>query len=774
MKTSYRINDALSLVALAPLRAGVSVSVPAPKHHIAVIDASGSMSYDLPKLREQLKARIRDFVAEGDTLTLIWFSGRGEAGTLFFAESVADVTSLERIYKAIDKWLRPVGLTGFKEPLGLVKTACELIQGKYRDAAINLFFMSDGQDNQWPRAQILSAAEELAPLLAASTFVAYGHYADLPLLTAMAERTGGVLIFSEGFENYAPAFEDAMTKTVHQGQRQRFPVTEHAVGGFAFAFDLANTDLLTANVKDGVAYFPSHVDKIYYVTDASDTTLASNAASPVITADNALQALYAALSLYASRTMPEIMLPILKVLGDVRFIRLFAGCFGKQKYAEFTQATRDAAFGWGRMAEGYDPSAMPADDAFCVLDFLDLISGDGCTVLFDNPRFQYNRIGRRSVDVATVLSDDDRDEVKAKADALVASGATDALAALEQAVKDVSARQTKALKFQADRKPEGYPVSSLTYNESLANVSFLVRKTGTVDLSPVLSDMTGFGPTIETHIWRNYTVIKDGLVNIDVLPVSLSMGAIDSVTEGIIKGQIPQDFFTSDGQVLFANLKMLPIINRSMVKSPSASRLFEREFALLRAQARAKVLNGYFKADFEVESPGLKARFNEEDVAWLKTLGITDGGFSPKTTAAPATDMYVSQELKVTLKGLSSLPSLKDVKNRIDDGKTLGGPALLMAPVIAEVEAMRKRCEISSTLGNPDAFKNFLIAERKTATQEVRSIMADLAKIKFGILVGGVWFPEFRDYGEGEAVYNFPEVGLVKCFVEIKPVEIKI
>ena len=47
----------------------------------------------------------------------------------------------------------------------------------------------------------------------------------------------------------------------------------------------------------------------------------------------------------------------------MKFINMFSTCFGKQKYSEFMDTAKVAAFGTGRYEKGYDPKKVPADDA---------------------------------------------------------------------------------------------------------------------------------------------------------------------------------------------------------------------------------------------------------------------------------------------------------------------------------------------------------------------------------------------------------------------------
>ena len=147
--------------------------VESPINHIMVIDCSGSMSYDLPKIRKQLKNKLPSLVKDGDTVSLVWFSGKGEFGRLVDRVKVKDLTDFERLNVAVDRWLKPVGCTGFVEPLNSVK---ELISEE--DGCYSMMFLTDGCDNEWSKEQIIDATKELSDVISGAVFVEYGYYCN--------------------------------------------------------------------------------------------------------------------------------------------------------------------------------------------------------------------------------------------------------------------------------------------------------------------------------------------------------------------------------------------------------------------------------------------------------------------------------------------------------------------------------------------------------------------------------------------------------------------
>jgi hypothetical protein len=263
-QTSYEIASKLFLV-----RQTISTQAPAkpaevPTNHVIIIDCSGSMYGELPKIREQLKKKMPKLLKDTDTVSIVWFSGRGQFGTLLEAEPVSTLADLQSVNQAIDRWLKPVCLTGFKEPLEEAAKVVERVAKKRPGSAFSLFFMSDGCDNQWSRPEILKAVEKAAGGLSSATFVEYGYYADRPLLTAMAEKAGGSLIFAQHFDTYAPAFEGSLQKKLVGGKKVEITVPGDPVGGFVYA--LSEGDLLTFAVEGGKASVSEGVPEVWYLS----------------------------------------------------------------------------------------------------------------------------------------------------------------------------------------------------------------------------------------------------------------------------------------------------------------------------------------------------------------------------------------------------------------------------------------------------------------------------------------------------------------------------
>lgn len=784
MTTSLKISDHLYLVTQPVSKSAPKKKVEVATNHIAVVDCSGSMYGEIPRIREQLKKKLPKLIGENDTLSLIWFSGRGEFGVILEAEPVSTLKDLSDANKAIDRWLKSVGLTGFKEPLEETARLIERIKKKRPDSVFSLFFMSDGCDNQWGRPDILKAVEKAAGGLAAATFVEYGYYADRPLLTQMAEKSGGQLIFAEEFDKYEAAFEASMQNRPTGAPKIEVQIPTDAVEKVVWT--RADGALTTYGVESGAVSVAEDTAAIYYLSASAVgqvTEELKNVVTDAISSNKAhtsLDAVYAAVSLMSVRMKPKVVLPILKVLGDVKLIEDFSGCFGKQKYSAFMDFAKELSFNpTNRFSKGYDPKKVPRDDAFTVLELLQLLSGDdGNRMLLDHEQFKYAKIGRGRVDSSENLTADELDQIQ-KLTAKIASEKSAAkIKELQKEISAITDAKQPPLKFTQDEAEakKGFQISSLTWNEDKPNVSVLVKKPGTVDVSPRLpKELKGKVPEqFPTFVYRNYAIIKDGLINVKVMPVVLSKDTVAQLEAKVKDGSAPEGLVTThtDGTTLL-HVEKLPVINQNMVNDVDPEDFFNRQWALTKAQAAQKVYNSFHKEHLpQVKAKGFVETYGGEASDWLKEQGITEhSGFGPKTVQAEAKDVYMAKELKVSLKGYSKLPSLKELKDMIAKGK-VNPPGALMQPVYEEVEDFLKSKAYTGAAAKDKVLEAWLDGQKKAKTAEVRKLIYEVARTTFTLIVGQIWFKGWKPEDNTFTVKD--GATQVTCTAELREVEVKI
>lgn len=724
-----------------------------PTHHIFVLDTSGSMSSELPKIREQLKRKLPKLLGEKDVLSIIWFSGRSEFGVLLEAEPVATLTDLNQINAAIDRWLRPVGMTSFLQPIQEAEALMGRISQKYPTHVTSLMMLTDGADNCNNRADILRAVETCSAGLQAATFVEYGYYADRPTLTAMAEKAGGALIFAENFDKFDPLVDAVLQKRIVGGKRIEVTIGGDVIGGFTWTED--GQDLVTFGVQGDRVSVPEQTQSIWYLsptqvgtagTDPMEALRFQDASTPAgqknPQTEELCAACYAAISLFSVRMKPDVVLPFLKITGDVSYIRRFGGLFGKQAYSAFMDEARAACFDASkRLLEGYNPALVPAEDAFTVLDMLRLLASDDANrVLLDHKAFRYSRIGRGSIDATQVLTAEEQAEISRLTAEMAKTRNAAKIQELTDRIGCITASKPEPLKFEADsgKADVGYEVSNLTYNAQTPNISILVRRQGTVDITRHAPDAVRarIPAKFPTFTFRNYAIVKDGLVNVKVLPVRLSASTIAVLTAEIKAGRLPEGVITKDGDTTLLNFDVLPIINRRMVRATSAKALFENEWALLKVQAAQKVYQTTLKETTGTKkSASFEDQYGAEAALWLRDAGFTDySGFGPKSVQAESTDFYMAKVLDLKIKSFSAIPSLNDWKKQAAKGKFTPSAALL-TDAFKKVEAQMATPEGK----DPVQLEAWLKDEQKKLDKDRRGMIAQKAQDIFTIVVGGVW-----------------------------------
>jgi hypothetical protein len=433
-----------------------------------------------------------------------------------------------------------------------------------------------------------------------------------------------------------------------------------------------------------------------------------------------------------------------------------------------------------RYTKGYDPTKVPAEDAYTILDLLKLLASDDDNhVLMDHPDFKYSKIGRGRLDADEVLTPEEQakvDTINAKISKTKKASDIKALQAELAAIMD---SKKSALKFVPNPAPEGYSISNLVYNENRPNVSIGIRKTGTVDLSeriPEGPDYEKIPKVFPTFVFRNYAIIKDGLVNIEVLPVRVTKATAAKLSEVLPPEAKPTNISMSGDFVTgVINLRALPVINRRMVSSVSAKELFERQFELIQTKAAQKVYKEYLDSRFpKTASAKDEAAYGETAAKWLLEQGFGYNGYAPPhTTQAESTDVYMGKQLDVTVPGYKSLPKVADVRDRVASKKKQTTPGALMAPYVEEVEAYLASDDYTKAVNKDVAFKAWIEAKAKGSVQKARLLMYLMACTKFSVIVGQVWFKEFSSLDETTMTLKLGDQDLA-CEVKMSEVEIKI
>jgi hypothetical protein len=712
----------------------VVVELPKKTNHIFVVDVSGSMSYELQHIRTQLKNKLSNIMKDGDTISIVWFSGSRDAGILKEEVEVKSLKTLSDLNDAIDKWLRPVGLTAFLKPLELVGELVQRIKKNRPDSVFSMIFLTDGYNNDCPWGDVTKALKSLENDITASTFVEYGYYADSRRITEMASILGGEKVSCDGFDDFEPVFNAKISSTFRSGKKTLVEITDKYL--YDFAFSVSNGSVLLYNIVDSKIMVGADVEEVYFfspnaVGDSEQLTDTS---------------LYAGIYVLADKLLNDEAEKIFYALGDNYYYKMLANAFGKQKLNSFKSAIKDCITDVSkRFPNGSRETIVPVpDNAYCLMNLIgDLGSLEGCLFYPNHEDFQYNRIGRKKVAVGSTLTDADKQRL---AEAKSVDEASAILKELEEKKVDI--------KFVNSNPERGYPLTDLVWNEERANLSVRIYIEG----EGILPKNKYGIDKVATFKYNTFTLVKDGIVNVDKIPVSYSSELIDILDKNNVKYSVvafytKESHVTSAPNIIVIDLKSLPIVNKGMIKSISAVELAKLEWKLVKLQGDKKVYDYYRKSLYPKTSQSFVELLGQECADWLKEIGITDfNGFAPKVTSAESTDFYMSVNLATKIKGLSSLPKVEDVVAKIKSGAPLKINELVMADAINKYVAQTES-DIYKTLSEEQqkgVLKTYLETKSNILNKQKRKIMQEIAEIKFALILSKKWFTEFKSFDENK------------------------
>lgn len=709
-----------------------TVEVAKKTNHIFVVDVSGSMSGDLPLIRTQLKNKLLNLMKEGDTISIVWFSGNREAGILNEEVEVKSLKTLTDLHEAIDKWLRPVGLTAFQRPLELVKELIGRVQKNRPDSVFSMIFLTDGYNNDCPWNGVISTLKTLEADIASSTFVEYGYYADSHALTQMASVLGGEKISCDGFDDFEPMFDAKISSSIKGGKKTVVEITDKYL--YDFAFSVSNGSVLLYNIQDGKIMVGADVKEIHFF---SPIPVGNQNVNKNPEADSAL---YGAIYVLADKLMNDDAEKIFYVLGDNHYYKMLVNAFGKQKLNAFKTAIKECVADTAkRFPEGRASIQKVDDNAYCLMNLIeDLGNTPNCLFFPNHPDFKYNRIGRKRVARGSELSDADK---KRLSEAKNVDEANKILEELKE--KNVD------LKFTATNPDKGYYLTDLVWNEKRANLSIRIYIEGEVALPENKFKID----KVASFKYNTFTIIKDGIVNVQKLPVTWSQELCDLLTA---KGVKYTENFNGESYlptILTIDLNSIPVINRGMVKAVSANALAKLEWELVKLRGDKKVYDYYRKSLFPKESESFVELLGQEAADWLKEIGITDyNGFAPKTDVEESIDFYMSVNLETKIKGLSSLPKVEDVVAKLKSGAPLKIGEWVMRDAILKYMAQldSDMYKSLSEEQQKSVLRTYLTTKSDILNKQKRKVMQEIAQIKFALILSKKWFTEFKNFDENK------------------------
>lgn len=336
----------------------------------------------------------------------------------------------------------------------------------------------------------------------------------------------------------------------------------------------------------------------------------------------------------------------------------------------------------------------------------------------------YNRIGCKAVQASSILSEDERTQIaEAVANARTSSELAGAIA-LGEKIKNAKSE----LLFEGTGQAVCVGVA---YNETRANVSLKVKIFGTVKLG---DDRPATMPEyVNTHVYRNYAIVKDGKPNLDTLTVTPS----SEVHALLVKDGFVKEPYVV-GKQYAISLDGLEVADS--LKAGNVGAYCQLYANLLQMKAGLKVVKSYSsKHSLPSSSNGiLAAVFGAANAAYLADKGITDNGFAPKTTTVESGESYEADEVTVKIDGLSSIPSINLYEKKVAEGRKLNGGDALIGKALAT-------CKVAESGMKSEELPGFFAKLATNIEAQIKDVERRLAEIRCDWLADRDWVEDHRE-----------------------------
>lgn len=702
------INGVLRKVVTASIREEKKVEETSVErlHHIHILDRSGSMYSNIDRLVENVKQTI-DFMADNDLISVIWFSGEGECKAL-----LKGATKSPDLFKLLDTMKSTLSCTCFSEPLQLANEVIDELKALCPNFSVTMF--TDGEtvtshSREEEERRIFQQLEIMKDNVLALNTVGYGNYYNEDLLKRMASMTlFGRMIHSNDIEEYKDIWE-------RQYRILSDCIPENISISSEYSCDIVyltrNNTKLSKNIME-MNYLDKWKNQFFIVlpTDAKFITIKQgdtankieeiNLKTPVKmrkdTEKNFLYA-YAYELYYAGRT--DEALDILAQLKDKRLIDMQLNSFTSQERQAYLDNLKEAIYNNSARDDSAPDNYIPAKDAFCLMDLIRLLAKGNNYYI---PSTNYNRIGR--------------------------------------AVKDEFNLFNKTKTNNASFK-------DMVLNEKNLNISLMFNVEGVVKLNPRVAARNGLPNEIQSKMYRNHTIIKDGKPNMDQMMVDMCKETYDTLQSMNTNLKMVREDSEDDKYIVSIDLYSIPVINRKYAEDKDPENLLEIVKKINEHKVMIKVLKEYNKSYQIYEDAYNEGReingvkYTEEQLEILKEHGLDDKlryvGVSNKVADKNENDFYMTRSLECSLKGWSSIPKVSDIYDKKQAGKKLNEIGGYMADFIEEACRMT---DLKSALESTKA--------------ELLDLTLELNTIKMAKILTGSWWENLEVDNKSNYIYK--------------------
>lgn len=664
-------------------------SKPGNTSWIWLYDRSGSMHNLLHKVGKDL-VRLSSLLKKGDNLSLGYFSGKGQYRFILKGFQITGNGDAKKIENIVNSNISSIGLTCFSEILTDTVSVIEELKVVFPENTFALSLLTDGcpvPDTKQERDGIFKALRDMKMAIGDALFIGYGDYYDRRLLEQAANEVGGSLVHTDQIEDFGKNVEITI-KTGGSARKVTLDISDDNV-------------VLVFGKSDGqIKVYPFDKDtRKAYVADTEKEVFVITNTTPKV--DNTEEDnLYASAYALASSGKIDQALEYLGDIGDRYLVDKLYNSFTVSEIGEATQAIHDAAFDkTKRFLEGKKKNCVPKSNAYCLLYALDTLIEDKDAFFYpSHSQWGYKTIGVQSKVKEGYPKFERNDNIKA-------------------------------------------PFANLNWNKSRLNLSVLTKVDGKIEL-PDVAKQHGLEKVLATFGWRNYTLVKDGILNVRKLPVSMSKESFEQLKKG---GLIQKNWKWVKDEIYVLDLKRIPIMNRVIAYSyDSATDVANwalEENRLLAEMKAMKYLMNLAAPDLIKATP-FTAKYTDSQMEYLKSIGVrTDGSYSPPTETEESIDYYLAKTFEIKVSGWSTIDKIDSILEKYKSGKKLNAPS---QAVMNRYTSLNDLVRVS-----PNSIQ-LIQDEMDFSNKRIRELRENIQRAKFAVILGKKTFKEFGSVNEGE------------------------
>lgn len=695
-------------------------------HHIHVIDRSGSMYREITGLVEQVKDTLK-LMSVNDLISVIWFSSEGQYRTL-----VKGAKNSPQLLSLLDTLKSTLGCTCFSDPIQEVKTIVNELHALNPNISVTLFtdgeaVCSRGKDAEEQRT--LKIVSEFADKIIAFNTVGYSCYYNQKFLKDLAALSQfGVFTHSSQIGEYSSIFQNNFER-ISGGKVEKVDLL--------YADDIIGVYLTRKFVKmETGAFHLSRLDKNknqFFLVSTGEFEFEYNGEhfnSKQIKEEAALPTITNFMYAYAQglyyNNFRKNSLEVLASIGDKALIDSHMSAFTFDEAGEHQKKLEAAALNTSaRLLDGKaKANYLPAKDAFCVMDLIGLLANNNAYYMpFHKEAEDYERIGKKTEESFNVFTYSD--------------------------------------------EPVYTPFSDLVYNKDKANLSIRNKIAGIVTINPTEAKENGLPQTVDSYIYRNHALIKDGRMNIKKAVVLMPKSLYETIqakrkvcellkTDTKFVKEISKEH-GEDYVLTKLTFTKLPVINSLYNDMVTAENVFGLAAELLDWECVQKVLNYYWK------------KFDETATAAQKKVGIFEGktakqmeilakhgleksgsykGIGKSQAKAADCDFYEARSFEFQFKGLTTMPKVEDVIGLKADGTAkLTPPKQKMMTAVAVVGSRASADKIDLSKASV-ATRNWLTQQIKEVKYRLFKLRGSLCAAKMAKIITGDSFEGFTVSGD--------------------------